>query len=166
MRKLENIFGFVKINKLTTMYTEEQLYQDVLSEATSLRELATPPEKNNLNVYTIFPSNREKCVYGQMTGSCNSPRAIELMQKCCTQYFHNEDYDLTSLREVLSHVNGKDSVVVAPRVRRHGIAYFSSIESYIIIKGAKCAELLSYIKGETNELNLKIEQNDNNNNIG
>lgn len=138
------------------MYTKEQFYQDVLTEATALRDLSTPEEKEKLDYIRLLPSNREKCIYGLMTGSCNSPRAIELMQKCCPQYFHNET-NLDTIDLVLAHVDGKDSEEVSHRSGSTVIYRFSSIEAYILIDDTNRSGLIDYIKGETSAVNLKIK---------
>lgn len=158
MRKKENIFGFVKTNKPNKMYTEEQFYQDVLTEATALRDLSTPTEKDNLVFEHLKPQSRSNCVYGLMTGDCNSRRAVELIKKCCTQYFHAPSLFLGgTLPNVLSHVDGTNPEVMDKRITFLNINYISSIEMYITSIGAKNRGLIAYIKGETNELNLKIE---------
>lgn len=52
----------------------------VYAELKHLKAHATKEELNKL-VHTLVDPNRvESCIYGLMTGHCNSPRALELME--------------------------------------------------------------------------------------
>lgn len=53
----------------------------VRKEIISLKKKATSEELCKLNFSTLAPSNTEKCIYGQMTGDCDSDRARELSPK-------------------------------------------------------------------------------------
>lgn len=59
----------------------------VIQEAKNLRKLATREEKDQLNLVTLNPRNEWKCIYGQMTGSCFSDRAEELIVKSCQRVY-------------------------------------------------------------------------------
>lgn len=52
-------------------------------ELVALKENATLEEINNLAKATVLmPQNTKSCIYGIMTGSCNSVRASELINLC------------------------------------------------------------------------------------
>lgn len=55
----------------------------VKHEVESLKKFATPKEIERLDLSRFNPDNQEQCIYGQMTGSCESNRAKELMDKSC-----------------------------------------------------------------------------------
>lgn len=54
----------------------------VKKEAAKLRSKATKEERNRLDFDRLRPSNVERCIYGQMTGGCFSPRAHDLIRSC------------------------------------------------------------------------------------
>lgn len=65
----------------------------VIEEATNLKKYATPEELDKLTLERLNPANVFNCIYGQMTGSCNSARALELIQKCCPKAYQNSESD-------------------------------------------------------------------------
>lgn len=64
----------------------------VIEEATALRENATQREKDRLNFINLDPEHFERCIYGQMTGSCYNSRAIELIQKSASKVYNNNEH--------------------------------------------------------------------------
>ncbi len=56
-------------------------------EARKLKKNATPQELANLNFTKLNPSEWEMCIYGQMTGSCLTNRAGELIKLCATKTY-------------------------------------------------------------------------------
>lgn len=60
----------------------------VVKEAKKLRELTTVEERNNLDFDNLNPESNTDCIYGQLTGSCHSKRAIELIKKSCSRVFN------------------------------------------------------------------------------
>ena len=56
--------------------------QVTLKEIENIRKYATKEEKGKLDAETFDGSMENTCVYGQMTGSCSSDRAKELIAKC------------------------------------------------------------------------------------
>lgn len=131
--------------KLKTMITE-QLKELVREEARNLREKATKEELGRLDFDTLNPMSERRCIYGQVTGSCISKRAVELIQNCCNK--------------VVS-ANGKGSDVSDAALDFEGLnlfnsrfSYWSPIELYIGRDGAKNANLIAYLKGEIDTLEL------------
>src|SRR5687767_9919523 len=128
---------------------EKQLQGLVRHEAKALRRYATKTEIENLSFEKLDPSSRLKCIYGQMTGTCDSPRAIELIQKCASRVFESEqsgEYRVFSKARVNGSPIGKDR-----------LKYFSPIEMFIETtenRSSRSKKLIEYIKGETNELNF------------
>jgi hypothetical protein len=153
-------------------YTEDQFLEDVMAEAKALKATAKLKEVKNLEASMLDPFDYRKCIYGQMTGDCFSARAAELIFECCPRYFIGEideegsgslidkDNGPMSLSAAIGFVNG----VKVPEVKgvedfvyhREHSAYmhFSSIEAYIVTKGAKIPELIAFLKDETQTLEL------------
>lgn len=144
-------------------YTKADFIEDVKKEAKALRKHATKDELAHLTTAALDPTDYNKCVYGLMTGDCRSVRASELIFSCCKRYFDTEDeWEVdASLEQIKRVVNGKTIVGVndykefdEERTNFNGIRYYSSIEMYILRKDAKKKNLIAYLKGETNDLNL------------
>lgn len=51
-----------------------------------LRKLLTQEEKSKLNFSYLDYDSKERCIYGQTTGNCNSERAKELIKKACKKF--------------------------------------------------------------------------------
>lgn len=120
------------------MITEE-LKQLVREEAEKLLALSTQMERNALDFSSFDPCNAAHCVYGQMAGHCRSNRAMELLEACAKPYMIDIEGDLCD-----------DGAVFHQGL----LVNYSPIESYIMLPGAKNANLLAYLKGETDTLEL------------
>ena len=118
------------------MYTFEQLKEDVRKEAEALRVHATKEERERLDIETLNPNQVTKCVYGLTTGSCFSERAVELIQNCAPVYYSTRS---------LSTLEIKYS---------YNIIRWSPIEVYIQQPEANNANLIAYLRGETDNLEL------------
>lgn len=60
----------------------EVLIEYVRTEVKNLKKHATKEELDRLDFKTLVPALFQNCIYGQMTGNCNSARAVELMHLC------------------------------------------------------------------------------------
>jgi hypothetical protein len=137
-------------------YTKKQFLEDVAKEAKALKEHAKQDELADLNFDELVPTDFSQCIYGQITGDCNSPRALALIEKCCTKYFVN---NMTYIQNNgMSAVKESVAGLVAPSNFKSNrgwmINYLSSIEAYIVTPHAKSKNLIAYLKGETNDLKL------------
>lgn len=141
-------------------YTVDQFLEDVRKEARALRENATADEIAKLNIGELNPESFFECIYGQMAGSCQNVRASELIHLCCPRFFTNNTYrDYESMEDAIKTVNGEkitdiDSPVKLRVHRENWLVHLSSIEAYIMTPEAKNANLISYLKGETDTLEL------------
>lgn len=61
----------------------QEFFKRTLEEITNLKQYATKEEINKLDFTDLNPNLRYSCIYGQMTGNCWSPRALELITLCC-----------------------------------------------------------------------------------
>lgn len=143
--------------------TKEQFLKDVRTEINNIKKYATKAEINRLDFENLNPDSKYKCIYGQMTGICTSPRASELIFKSCARYISpGDDYIKTdSFIKLKSQINGKtipdiknNKQFLNTRREFGEIQHFSSLESYIMLPKAKNKNIISYLKGETKKLVL------------
>ena len=124
----------------------------VIKEATNLRIHATKEERDRLNLGTLDGEKTHKCIYGQMTGSCDSNRANELIVLCAPNiYLADKEGDIFN-----GKLGGKPRYTYM--VNRLSF-YVSPIEKYIYWNNPKTyfltrnvENLVNYIKGNINEL--------------
>ncbi len=110
----------------------------VLTEANHLRGHATDEEKSKLNFDSLEPDLASKCIYGQMTGCCESERANDLYLKRFDDRCTRGKTGLYSFSSLFKNDNFLDREILTP------------IEVYITLKGSKNKKLIQYIKGEIN----------------
>jgi hypothetical protein len=143
---------------MTTTYTFEQLKEDVRKEAEALKIHATKEELAALDISNLRPEHVDKCIYGQMTGYCNSERGAELIYACACRYIN--DCDISDIKEdgferIQKKVNG-NTVEGFIDNRRNGFPtlHYSAIEAYILLPEANNANLIAFLRGETETLEL------------
>jgi hypothetical protein len=122
---------------MTTTYTFDQLKEDVQKEAEALRVHATKEERERLDIETLDPANTKLCVYGLLTGDCDSPRASRLIKECAPIYITGE--------------SDEDGMETVAEFKSY---HYSPIEYYIALPEANNANLISYLRGETETLEL------------
>lgn len=134
------------------MTPNEQLIELVTQESIALKVKATREELFILDIYQLDPHDPMRCIYGQMTGDCYSPRATELIVSCCARVFKAEkgalqDFDIDNL-------NG------APEPDKRG-DYYSAIETFIDCprnkRNGNNAALVAFLRGETDTLTLSTD---------
>jgi hypothetical protein len=142
------------------MYTFEQLKEDVRKEAEALKIHATKEERERLDLSIMEPTNSKLCYYGLMTGNCYSERAAQLIEKCCCSFFDNgamadleeENNSIEAIQESL--IGSKVIGFVKARISPGSHTYYSAIEAYILLPEARNDNLISYLRGETETLEL------------
>lgn len=145
---------------MTTPYTFEQLKEDVRKEAEALRVHATSEERERLDFGIFNPTVQDECIYGQMTGHCFSGRAARLIKLCTQRYFNHSVLpdlygEITTMNHIVKNVNGKDVAdFLIERTHRQSMSHFSAIEAYILLPEANNANLISFLRGETETLTL------------
>lgn len=150
----------------------KEFYKIVEEEVKLLRENINEEEVSNIGI--MFESGyTQSCVYGQITGHCSSNRSKYLMNKCVSYWVSNSsylddvrvghmhsDYDVCFFEYRLS-INSslQDSspyeFVEDVEDSRNYYSY-TPLEAYIMLYGSKDNEIIDYLKGDTNELNLEI----------
>lgn len=133
----------------------------VKHEIDAIKENATTEEINKLNIRLFNPDEKDNCIYGQLTKSCESDRAKELMEKACIKIFNvvevkfldgNNYNELTVHAKILKYKN--QTWNKADAIFTRNLNYLSALETYILLKNANNGDIIKYLKGETTELNL------------
>ena len=131
---------------------------DVLHEINMLKKHATKKEKVLLDFDRFNYDLKRNCIYGQLTGSCDSKKAEELMDKCCIRVMNlpngTSSIENRSISDKEFIINGKNKGQGWWGVGNRRYAYLSALEGYICTKGAKNKEIINYIKGNTDKLTL------------
>lgn len=126
----------------------------VAEEAKNLKKFATKKEKSNLVFSLLNANDQNYCVYGQMTGSCFTQRAANLILKCCSRVIRSETASSNQIQ--YGKLNGSPK---EPR-DKYGKIYWSPIENFIRNNEIEDKEennfnLIAYLKGETKRLIIK-----------
>lgn len=143
-------------------YTVEQFLEDVKKEAAAIKLRATPEELARIHIDTFDPTDYKYCIYGQMTGDCTSLRAADLILACCPRYIKN-GIDVNSFEnfgDPVREANGDriGGVNNGNDLRSHRLGttleHISALEAYILVPGAHADQIVAYLKGETETLEL------------
>jgi hypothetical protein len=137
---------------MTTTYTFDQLKEDVRKEAEALRIHATKEEREGLDFEDLDPSDKERCIYGQMTGHCHNERASKLIDACALRHF--ESISASSVVELAESMQDKSKEFIKDRMEYAQDFTYSAIEAYILLPEARNANLISFLRGETETLEL------------
>ncbi len=143
---------------MATTYTFEQLKEDVRKEAEALRVHATDEERGRLQLRLIHADSSRQCIYGLMTGHCFNKRAAELIKLCAINCFgpgaiaRAEVGGFEAIEA--SYAGSLSEDFVNERTQRMSAAKFSAIEVYIALPEANKESLISYLRGETETLEL------------
>lgn len=142
-------------------YTEADLIADVKAEAEKLKNTATATELARLNIKYVRPDSHSHCIYGQITGSCFSGRATALIMACTPRYFERDVIEWVCtqdekmpVNEAIRFANGTVVESFASDRQQRWPMHYSAIEAYICTEGAKIKNLVGYLKGETDTLEL------------
>jgi hypothetical protein len=141
-------------------YTFDQLKEDVRKEAEALKIHATNEERERLDFEILDPNNMHNCIYGQMTGYCFSTRSAILINECCVRYFKHDIMpgfyeESTDFDRIKRGVNGATvNGFIGERTEPFSSCHFSAIEAYILLPEAKNANLIAFLRGETDNLEL------------
>lgn len=128
------------------MRKNKKLFELVIKEATDLKKYATKKQLSRLNIKTLNPDHTDLCIYGQMTGNCNSPEAQELILRCCERVYSTKNLDSYLIEK--ARLSGKPVIVTTTRIYR----YMSPIEIFISRYPKYNDELIQFLKGKREEL--------------
>lgn len=136
--------------------TDKTLLQLVITEANNLKKFATKEELRNLDFKTLDGDNRNRCIYGQATGSCFSTRADVLIKQCATRVYETTVTKGNAMES--ARLNGAPVGNRGRLTKDNPLKYYSPIEMFVekrenYVNGNN-VNLIAYLKGEANELNL------------
>lgn len=144
--------------------TEKQLAELAAKEVRKLKKNATEQELSRLDLECLNPDGSENCIYGQMTGSCWSARAWQLLRECTATPLSS--YGVPQPQEITDR--GIEPIVEdlykestfgheSDSFGRRGRTRFSALEIYISLyrHTEKVERIINYLKGETTKLDLK-----------
>lgn len=129
----------------------------VIAEADNLKKYATKEEIDRLDFSRLSTIDRNRCIYGQMTGDCYNDRANELIIQCATRVYETPN---GSVNLSTATLNGNPYKISKLRY----FSYHSPIEMFITYcrmdtdKDNLNNDLIDYIKGNISELKINIDE--------
>jgi len=137
--------------------SKEQFLADVMHEINMLKQHATQEEISRLDISTFDHTRVVECIYGQMTHSCMSSRAKELMDLACVRVLDVkvgvDSIDGCDIESSEFNINGEYSGQTWASIGRN-FSYLSALEGYICTKNANIEGIIQYLKGEIDTLEL------------
>ncbi len=129
---------------------KQEYLSNVMQEIEAIKKHATETEIARLDFETLKPRYEKRCIYGQMTGGCYTPRALSLIRKCTPIVVEGLGDRSYTFSDIKSEINGKPTKGNIYNARK----FYSVLESYIVLKGSKNEKIIQYLKGETKTLKL------------
>lgn len=139
--------------------TKEKFLNDVKKEVELLKIHATKNELNNLDFEKFHPNEPNLCIYGQLAGSCENLRAKELMDLACTKIGNGGAgiFNRSNYNEIDTNLNIKYEGQMWTDINfDRTYKFLSYIEIYIFLEGASPKNIIAYLKGITEELELPL----------
>ncbi len=133
---------------------DKELIKLTIAEAVALKLNATPEEIARLEG-RIDPRNKYDCIYGKMTGKCNSKRAQELIRACCPRVYSTKGCDYLS--EAMLNGPPEEEFIEDTWAKNRLDHYISPIEKFILLCGEDNIKVLvSFLKGKRKTLRFKF----------
>jgi len=136
---------------------------DVEHEVKMLKKYGTKKELSKLDFEYFNPESPSGCIYGQITGYCESERAKTLMNKSCIRVMDTgpitqtgniidnfSGHTFSNIKQFINGANKGQGWSGSTRIYQ----YFSALEAYITLKGAKNKHIIKFLKGEVKTLKL------------
>lgn len=124
------------------------LVTEVHKEAILLKKFATSEELGRLSFRKLEPKDVDQCIYGLTCGNCANERAQELLDKCAVAMGMELEADCK-----IKPIKGQSAAERIAGVHP-AIYYFSAIEVYIAQDGADTRQLIRFLKGKVDTLDL------------
>lgn len=147
--------------------TKQALINNVTTELKTLLSLSSIEEIERLKIKHFNPFTRFTCIYGLLTGDCESKRAKSLIDVCSRREIVMPNSELTHppslkfLEYSSSYYPVKmysGATWLEPRKNENTInrsyIYLSPLEFYIRIKGAEIGNIMSFLKQRTERLSI------------
>lgn len=126
---------------------KEKLKSLAYEEILNLKKFAEKEEIENMNFYQLKVAHSDKCIYGQMTGSCESLRAIQLLKKCAVPV-SDRSLDATMDNEL-------NAVYFSIGAMGGNRKYYSALEVWIFKYNKSNEDIIKFLKGEIETLILE-----------
>ena len=131
--------------KLTT---KKELIKQVRIELDNIKKFATKKELAKLNYNNFNPSETSSCIYGLMTGSCRSKRALQLIDQC------TKGNDAWIINNANIYETSEDPSIISNVCF---IEFGTALEKYIMLSRSinrYNKAILKYLKGEKDTIYL------------
>lgn len=120
---------------------KEKFIKKVQKELDNIKAKATPEEIAKLEFKKFQHDSGSACIYGLMTGDCDSDRALEIQPKKYAD-IDGCGWDSGYEFEKQSYEKGTD---------------FTALEKYLfMVERPKHKEIIKYLKGKTDSVNLEL----------
>lgn len=121
-------------------FTLEQVEAEAIKEAVALKNKATKEELCSIFPDRINGASTSNCIYGQMTGNCDSCRALTLLSECAIPVLGGASMPSKNLTLI------GDSFDFCDRDAMWGGAnrFFSAIETLILLEADYPGEYKEY----------------------
>jgi hypothetical protein len=120
---------------------KETFIKKVQKELDKIKKRATKEEIDKLDFNSFRYDSQVACIYGQMTGDCDSVRATEIKKKTFKEIDGFGDHSGYKF-EQQDFKKGKE---------------FTALEKYLFMVNSEThKEIIQYLKGETKEINLNV----------
>jgi hypothetical protein len=118
-------------------------------EITNIKKHATKEQKKRLDLADFYPNSPKDCIYGQMTGNCNSAAALRLIRLCAPNKSKH------CVRPIWEDRNAADSCTIARDYTFRQC--YSPLEEYLFSSTNRIqAHIINFIKGKCKKLQLEI----------
>lgn len=121
----------------------KKVIKHVMKEINAIKKHATKEQIDKLNFKELRPSEYNNCIYGQMTGNCESKASLKLIRKCCTR----------TVDAIGDLFQGSYTASRSKRTNEN----FSLLERFIYMESQNNEDIIAYLRGEKKELELTIE---------
>jgi len=132
---------------------KQELLDAVQHELIQLKAKTTKKEKSRLNIDMFNPDSIYRCIYGQLTGSCETIRTRNLMKFCCEKIVSFGDFDYCN-RFTLDDAVILDYNNQTFDGRERTFKYMSCLEFYIIKEEAKIQEIFNFLTNKIQTIKL------------
>lgn len=113
---------------------------EVMAELDNIKLNATKKELSNLNIEKFNHNHNSTCIYGQMTGDCDSRRAVTLAPKV----YHNLGDGWSFAKQEFEKREGLTS------------NYFTALEKYLfMVKKPTHSKIIDYLTGKIDSIKLR-----------
>lgn len=116
---------------------KKEFHKHVKHEIEQLLIYATKEERDKLDFNSLHPRNPCLCIYGLMTGSCNTARSKELRKFCCNVFFGG-----------IKGINSDCYYYSKRNITKESFTGFSPLEVYITLDQNNNEDVIKVLREE------------------